>query len=380
MHVLFIVKAFNDSYFPISGIFLKEQALAVSKKVEKTSIIAVNFVSWKDIIKHRKFDFGFRKHTEGNLTAYVYQVPVIPFWKRINFFRRDRLLKKLFSRLTNEQGLPDISHSHGFYTGSFALELKTKLKIPYIITEHYSVFARNLVNNFEKKLASKVYKNSDYRIGVSPEFCSFLSKKFDLEFQFLPNIVDVEFFSLKEQSKNKKNLRFISVGSLDENKNHKLIIDSIKELNNNEISLKIIGEGVLKKSLESHVKSLNLENQIEFLGSQTKENIAKQLHESDVFVLASKYETFGVVIIEAMSCGLAIISTKNGGVSQLIDDEKLGYLCNSDIKSMSQSLKKIINKEIDSKYIRNFALDNFSSTKIVEKLLEIYKKTIKNYE
>ena len=173
MHILFLVKAFNDSYFPSSGIFLKEQALAVSKKVEKVSVIAVNFVSWKDIIKQRKLDFGFRKHTEGNLTAYVYQVPVIPFWKRINFLRRDRLLKKLFSILTIEQGLPDISHAHGFYTGSVALELKTTLKIPYIITEHYSVFARNLVNKFEKDIALKVFKNSDYRIAVSPEFCSF---------------------------------------------------------------------------------------------------------------------------------------------------------------------------------------------------------------
>lgn len=379
MHILLLFKSYNHTYDTVTGIFLKEQALALSKQNVKVSVVAVNFVSWKDILKQKKLDFGFKKFNTDNINAYVFQTPVIPFYKNINHIRRNVLQKKLFKKLTKEIGLPDIVHAHGFYTGCEALRIKQICKIPYIITEHYSVFARNLVNSYERKIAFEAYKNSNSRIAVSPDFCKLLKQEFNLDFQFLPNIVDINDFQLKNKFNHKKT-KFLSIGKLDENKNHKLLIDAFFKLKNNDLELKIIGEGPLKSFLKDYVSTLGLSHQIKFLGSKSKKEVITLFHSSDVFILTSKYETFGIVLIEALSCGLPVITTLNGGVSNLIKDPKLGLISDSNPDELAMNINKIILQEFDHNYIRQFAVNNFSSENIAKSLLQLYQTTINNNE
>ena len=92
-----------------------------------------------------------------------------------------------------------------------------------------------------------------------------------------------------------------------------------------------------------------------------KKNILKLLRNSDYFVLSSNFETFGVVLIEAMSCGLPVISTKSGGPETIIINEKLGLLCEkNNIFALANVIKNITKMNFDSNYIRNYAIRNFS--------------------
>jgi N-acetylgalactosamine-N,N'-diacetylbacillosaminyl-diphospho-undecaprenol 4-alpha-N-acetylgalactosaminyltransferase len=97
---------------------------------------------------------------------------------------------------------------------------------------------------------------------------------------------------------------FITVGRLDEGKNHKLLIDAIKEIDAN---LYIIGDGILKEELQEQITDLKLKDRVFLLGKQ--KNPYKYISKADSFLFASNREGFPNVLVEALVCRLPIIST-----------------------------------------------------------------------
>ena len=127
------------------------------------------------------------------------------------------------------------------------------------------------------------------------------------------------------------NLKFddfllVSVGELIKRKNHSVIIDAIKQIDNTHIHLAIAGDGELKKELERKIDKLGLKNQVHLLGYRT--DINKLCNSADVFIMPSLQEGLSVAIMEAMSCGKPIIASKIRGNVDLIDDKKGGILVN----------------------------------------------------
>jgi glycosyltransferase involved in cell wall biosynthesis len=83
-----------------------------------------------------------------------------------------------------------------------------------------------------------------------------------------------------------------------------------------------------------------------------------------------------VAIIEALACGLPVLSTRCGGPETIITSDKLGILCNSDAESFAASLQDLVNNEYDNNFIRNFVVENFSARRISERLMAIYESEV----
>lgn len=137
------------------------------------------------------------------------------------------------------------------------------------------------------------------------------------------------------------------VGRINEFKGQHLLIEAIKQLVAKKLDIKafIVGhamdENYLEK-LKEKVKSYNLEKNIHFIGF-TKEP-QKYMQASDVVVMASKNETFGLVTIEAMRNNTAVIGANSGGVLEIIDDKQTGLLFNSgDFNDLSKKLEILYN-------------------------------------
>lgn len=375
MKVLFISHSFKNSYIPLSGVFFAEQAFALKSQGFDLAIVAVNMISFKSIFKLKKIDFGYRKKTEGGIDAYVYQLPSIPYLKGFNRLIRNVFLKKLILRCISEHGMPDVSHVQVFYSGEAAMWLKRQHHIPFVITEHFSVFAQQLVSKNELRFAEKVFKNADCCIAVSEHFCKLLSEKFDVNFKFIPNVVDVDFFKIQNQNKNNETKQLLSVANFNPNKNHEMLIKAFGKLEGN-LHLTLVGEGFTKPIMERLVNDLNLNNRVTFYGSAKSEELVNLLNKSDLFVHPSKYETFGVVLIEALSCGVPVVSTRCGGAESIIEADFLGELSDINEDDFIEKIKMALNKKYDSVLIRNHIIENYSALAFSTKIKMIYSEVL----
>lgn len=144
--------------------------------------------------------------------------------------------------------------------------------------------------------------------------------------------------------------------------------------------LKIVGEGSERKNLEEEIKRLNLCNSIVLTGYSN--NVKKEMSESSIFVFTSLYEGFGLVILEAMSCGLPPVAFAcQFGPRDIITDGKNGLLVyNRDIKSLSEKLIYLIQHPDIRKEMSNQALtrvNDFSINSIIDKWIKLFQSELK---
>lgn len=151
---------------------------------------------------------------------------------------------------------------------------------------------------------------------------------------------------------------------------------------NSSVKLKIGGDGEEKANLLELVRALNVEDQVFFLGQLTREQVKEEISSADAFVLSSKYETFGVVLIEALALGKPVIATKCGGPESIVTPE-VGYLVenNSEEELSKAMLELIANKsKFNPENIRAYCLDNFSEEAVVAKLGKVYESVLAKNE
>jgi glycosyltransferase involved in cell wall biosynthesis len=379
MQILILPSWYPSSYNEISGVFFKEQAQALAKAGHDVGVIATPAVGIRNILSHKKIDISNRYYLDNKVHTYQQQYLDFKIPSLSKLFKT-RLFKKLFKTYLKKHGLPDIVHLHSYMSGEFALFLKDKYKIPFVVTEHSSGFARNTLSNHAHLLAQKTYLLSNANLAVSPQLSILLNEKYSGNFSCMPNGIDTDFFNLKPFTE-KKSFDFINVALLDKNKNQKMLIQAFARVfkSHPSIKLTIVGDGIEYNSLQEFIKEKGMQSQISLYGKAHRKTVKTLLQKSDAFVLSSTYETFGVVLIEAMSSGLPVVSTKCGGPQSIIKSDKLGLLCDLNEESLSKNLIALYNSRHNYKAneIRQFVQDNFSQKAICNKLISVYTKVIK---
>lgn len=142
----------------------------------------------------------------------------------------------------------------------------------------------------------------------------------------------------------KKIHKFIYVGMLIKRKHPDKIIQAINYVyKDDDYNIDIIGEGQMSTELEQLAKRLKCRNKINFLGRINRECIKARLDLSDVFIMISENEVFGLVYLEAMARGCIVIASKNEGMQGIIIDGVNGFLCNAgDTDDLENIIKRII--------------------------------------
>ena len=202
---------------------------------------------------------------------------------------------------------------------------------------------------------------------------TFLAKRVE----YIPGVgVDVEKIRNIEVNKDKKreelgltkdNIVLLSVGELNKNKNHEVVIKALAQLNNPNIHYLICGQGNLKGYLEKLIRKLKLENNIKLLGF--RKDIYEIYKISDVFVFPSKREGLSVALMEALVCELPVICSDIRGNRDLINDGKNGWLVNNSKKIYSKKIKKLLEERKENQN-KDTEIINVKNIKI--KLRKIY--------
>lgn len=179
----------------------------------------------------------------------------------------------------------------------------------------------------------------------------------------------------KELGLSLENIVLLSVGELNDNKNHITPIRALAKLNNKNIKYLIAGKGPLESYLKEEIKKLGLENQVKLLGYR---NDIYELNKiSDIFVFPSKREGLSVALMEAMVCQLLIACSNIRGNRDLIEKYKNGILLENKIESYIEGLL-LLNKNLEKKYDKKSSFGKISSIEVENMLVRIYKENIKD--
>ena len=155
---------------------------------------------------------------------------------------------------------------------------------------------------------------------------------------------------------------------------------AFRELINKNISVKldIAGSGPLKKYLVSLAKKLNIHSHICFLGQQSRESILKIIISADAIVSSSCFETFSVVLLEAIACGKPIVSTSSGGPNYIVN--KINGLLTppNDPLQLADAMLKIQNNitHYDAFKIKNDFLERFGEASFITKMKSLYRHVL----
>ena len=315
----------------------------------------------------------FGKHFEE---SWLISFPAFRGMSSFNNWLRTQLGKHLVKQYVrqNTHNLPDILHFHNSSSAELALWVKKNYKIPFVVTEHSSLMLSGY-----SKLSSLVFKESMANIAVSKQFAQHLSKKYNEKFYYIPNVVDTGYFQpiktsaeIGNNNINVDNAIFVSVGNLTENKNHRLAIIALKNITTRfkNVKLFLAGEGPERRNLERLISELHLCNNVFLLGKLPRSEVRELLWKSDFFVLPSKSETFGVVLIEAMAAGLPTLSLTNGG-SESIISSSVGFIA-KDEKDFIACMEKLLKTRFDNEQIIDYACLNFSQSAVSSLLKKVY--------
>lgn len=360
------------------GSFFREQAMALKAMGCNVIIADVTFQSMHSL-KGKKV-FGVQKKDDEGLLTYSYLIPSFGLMRMPKIGARvyTRNLEKLICSIVNDGHKIDVIHAHSFYfAGVAATRLGKKHYIPVIVTEHSStIISRSLISK-RIELLKETVLNCDEFICVGNGL-----KKAVIEYtqtnkmiSVIPNMVD-ERFTYKEE-KRADTFHFVSVGNLIQSKRFDLTIRAFASAFKGEkrIMLTIIGDGVLKEELESLAKELGVAEQVFFMGRLERKGVVREMQKSDVFVLASDYETFGVVYIEALACGVPVIGTRNGGADDIVDGTN-GVLIDTNNEQQLADAMDYLHKNItryDEKEIAEKCKEKYGKNAICSKIIDKYR-------
>ena len=376
MHVLLVTSAYKSRFNPVNALFFRDQAIALRKGGNQVGLICALPVSLKTVMKEKEIIFSQEHYNDEGVDTVVKPFLAIPKTPKRTKKKRFNIAKQLFLGYIDKFGLPDILHVHTFLAAELAMWVKEKYAISYIVTEHSTNFARGNFSQSQLQFSKQVFENSKANIAVSKEFCNLLEKQTNCKFQYVPNVVDTEFFKPPKIAKCTEKFTFLNVAHLDKKKNQAGLIKSFAEkfTGNTKYQLVIAGDGPEKENLHTQIDKLKVSDQVILFGRASRKDVLSLMQKANCFVLPSHYETFGVVLIEAMSCGLPVLSTKSGGPESIITSNDYGFLC--DENELADMLEKIAVKEFDSVEIRNYVKNSFSENTVREKLELIYSEIV----
>lgn len=181
--------------------------------------------------------------------------------------------------------------------------------------------------------------------------------------------------------------RYIYVGMMLPRKHPDKVIDavSIVHCKKSDYKLTMIGEGALSESLKKKISDLNAYNQIALLGQLNREAIIKELDSSDIFIMISSGEVFGLVYIEAMARGCIVIASKNEGMEGIINNGVNGFLVEAgNTGELCKTISHIHSLTPEErKKISDCAVETASSLtdeKVAAKYLEEIKQLVAEYK
>jgi len=364
----------TSTFYPVVGGTEKvvlEISRGLVKKGHEVTVLTSDFYSDAPLGEREEIEGMkiIRFKNKYNLAGYGY-CPDAMRWLRENFRKYD------------------VVHSHGYnrYLSEFAVSYLAG-KIPVVFTPHGFIHTRKNI------LAKRIHDLFIGRKVGKADICTALTK-LDLKdyarlgvdsgkIVELPNGVDTKKYNRIgakriESLKKKYGLNndvLLYVGRIHKSKGLQYVIKAIKDL---DCKLFIVGpDGGFKEELVRQIKEDRMEEKVVFSGKISDEDLIASYHASDIFVLFSEWEGFGLVVIEAMAAGKPVIVSDGGSLPFLVIEDKNGFIVPfRDIDLLKKKINFLLQNKKWGKLIGAFGKEfvkKYDWEEIVNQTLKIYR-------
>ncbi len=366
------------------GSFFLEQAVAMANAGHNVSFIDASLIDTRRYFATER-DIGIKHYVENGVEIYEY--------KTCGFIRNrkasltiseyTRKVNKILKIILKNNPI-DVIHAHSFYpSGIAAVKLGKKYGIPVVITEHSSTHIKDWLHlKGVYDYVKPTFDSADATACVSKYYSELLYNKYSLKQEpyVIGNVLN-PMFQYAPQIKNKV-FTFIIIARITKIKRINHIITAVSKLKSNgtDVFVHVAGDGALRASLEQQAKDLGVFENFKFHGNISREQVYDLLKKSNAVVHASVTETFGVVYTEALASGRPVVSAKNGGANELINDTNGILVEPDDPDSLAEGMKRMIDnfERYDCRAISETAISEFSEAAIASAYEKIYNDVIKN--
>lgn len=359
--------------------YVRAQAESMSRCGIDVTVLYTAPYSLKWILLTRKILIGRREKTNELLREIVCYVPKTHI-KPLDTFIRNVLGKHEIRRLERRGVSFELIHVHTYEAAQLGKWYSRRSRIPMVITEHYTGFARGILGKREMRTAIKGFHDADVRLAVSQPFADLLFRLTNTCFEVLPNFIDTTFFS-PDKNGAVFEYDFLAVGHLLPKKNHRLLIESFSCLAplKHDYHLALVGEGISRIDLEKTTRALGLEKNVHLLGFQNSIGVRDALRRSRIYCMPSLFETFGIAVIEAMAVGLPAVVTSSGGPETIVEHGETGFIAESTVQGYSNALQAALDWEWNRDAIRQRTIELYSEQTVMLRLQSIYSEAIRQH-
>jgi glycosyltransferase involved in cell wall biosynthesis len=382
MHILFLPSWYPLTPEDINGCFFREQAIILSRAGHQVGVLSFHGNRRDRFANPRLWAGQLQAETDmGVQTWRIHHPSGIRGYGKIIL---PRLVNHFFQKYCRAHRTPDILHAQSALTGGVqALQLSRRHGIPCVVTEHSSAYLRQLMSHWMLAKAQTVFCEADAVLAVSSPLADAIKKACPLtkEIRIVPNILNEGLVKAARPGNRKTPDRFtfLNVALLTQNKKQDLLIKAFAEsFSGKPVQLLIGGYGEEQKNLERLIAELNMTSQIQLLGGMSRQEVLSQMMQCDAFVLSSLFETFGVVLIEALACGKPVVATACGGPEDIVTMENGILVEKNSIAALADGMTSVFEKidQYEPDRIKTGCIEKFGEKAVAEKLTGIYKQCL----
>ena len=326
MNVVWLASWYPNRTSPTTGDFIERHARAVAPFIDSLTIIAVI----KDSAMPEN-GVEIIEQKENNISTYIIYYGAGKWSglveKMLSFKKYISLQQQLFNKLFDKNLLPDIVHVQvAMKAGLFAKKLKRKYNIPFVLTEHWTGYHPQSKPGLKEQglyfswLSKSIIKNASMFLPVSTDLGKTVNQYLlPVAFKVIPNVVDASLFYYLPKHVSK--FRFIHLSYLHFQKNPEGILQACKLLKDKGCIFELQLIGRKDEALQLVATELGLLNEFVFFDDAISyPEVANRMQHASALLLFSRFENLPCVMLEALCCGLPVISSRVGGIAEVIDE------------------------------------------------------------
>ena len=395
VRIIVVPSWFPSPQAPLSGIFFAEQTELLAKHAPSIEVHVF-------AVPRRRFDVPLKqpivalemllgwweaaKHAVRAVTPnyVVHTFKTITWSNRVahgGLVHEARRMARVARGIERERGPFDLVHAHVSHPAGFvAAELARILGVPLVVSEHMSPFPFDDMRGADGRPFPDVLSplESAARVtAVSRAHAASIAQWIERPIDVMPNFIDETRFARAIRAPNDP-FRFLSVGHLVPQKGFDVLLRALAlcHARGDRMHLSIVGKGYEEDSLRAIVRELGLDAAVAWLGAPERASMPEIYRAADAFVLASRHESFGVVVIEALASGLPVVATRCGGPEEIVTPEVGELAPTDDPAALADAMSRLARRQFDRAAIRRYFESAYASSTVVPRLEQLYREVL----